>query len=103
MFIDSNHDLNMLKNGPYPYVLKKRILSENGHLSNLECSNLIPKLVKSGTSKIILCHLSSNNNTPEIAYKCAMSSLEKCRFKNIQNVKIYIAPKLNDNILKISC
>lgn len=101
VFIESNHDLDMLKNGPYPYVLKRRILSENGHLSNLECSNLIPKLVESGTSKIVLCHLSSNNNTPEIAYKCAISSLEK--YKDYKNIEIHIAPKFNDNILKISC
>ena len=37
VFIESNHDVQMLKTGPYPYVLKKRILSDNGHLSNADC------------------------------------------------------------------
>ena len=101
VFIESNHDVDMLKKGPYPYVLKQRIMSKNGHLSNAECADIIPKLVEQGTSKFILCHLSSNNNTPEIAYKSVISSLKKYNFKENKMPEIYIAPKVNDNMIKI--
>ena len=67
--IEANHDLEMLKNGPYPYFLKKRILSDHGHLCNDECGKLALSLANSGTKHIILGHLSRENNTPEIAHK----------------------------------
>lgn len=65
--IESNHDIEMLKNGSYPYMLKKRILGEYGHLSNKSCSNALPRLVESGVRRIVLAHLSPENNRPAIA------------------------------------
>ncbi|MBQ4151193.1 MAG: MBL fold metallo-hydrolase [Clostridia bacterium] len=69
--IESNHDLNMLKNGPYPAWLKMRIGSARGHLSNSDCAAFIPELIASGTSDIMLAHLSGENNTPDTALECA--------------------------------
>ncbi|MBR3988505.1 MAG: MBL fold metallo-hydrolase [Clostridia bacterium] len=75
--IESNHDIDMLRCGPYPYVLKKRILSDKGHLSNKACAEELPELVKSGVNRIILGHLSKENNTPLLAYNTSLESLTK--------------------------
>lgn len=73
--IESNHDVRMLQMGPYPYVLKKRIMSSSGHLSNESCADFLPKLVQSGTSRFVLAHLSRENNMPQIAYAESENSL----------------------------
>lgn len=67
--IESNHDIDMLKHGPYPYSLKQRILGAKGHLSNELCAKLLPHLVKHGTEAFMLAHLSEENNHPDIAYR----------------------------------
>lgn len=69
--IESNHDLEMLKNGPYPASLKARIRSPFGHLSNEECAAFLPELAASGTKNVLLAHLSAENNTPQAAYAAA--------------------------------
>lgn len=69
--IESNHDTDMLKNGPYPAWLKMRIGSSNGHLSNTDCSAFLPELIASGTKDILLAHLSDENNSPDTALSCA--------------------------------
>jgi phosphoribosyl 1,2-cyclic phosphodiesterase len=65
--LESNYDDKMLREGPYPYSLKYRIGSNNGHLSNIECANTILRLMGDGAKKFRLCHLSRTNNTPVIA------------------------------------
>lgn len=97
IFMESNHDIEMLKNGPYPWYLKKRILSDIGHLSNNACSGILNKLILSGTKKFVLCHLSSTNNTPEIAYNSAFKTLENTGIKDFE---LYVAPK--ENVGKIN-
>ena len=67
--IESNHDVEMLMTGPYPEELKKRILSRHGHLSNADCTDLATELVKSGASRLLLAHLSEQNNHPALAYE----------------------------------
>lgn len=67
VLLEANYDVEMLRNGPYPYYLKTRIFSNNGHLSNLDCGKFAAKLVENGTTKLILGHLSQDNNTPETA------------------------------------
>ena len=52
--IESNHDVNMLKSGPYPYILKKRVLSMTGHLSNEDCSKVLPTLIENGVTHLML-------------------------------------------------
>ena len=73
---ESNHDVGMLRNGAYPYMLKRRILSEKGHLSNDSCAELITGLVTGGTTRIYLGHLSRQNNIPELAFQTSKSSLD---------------------------
>lgn len=68
VLLESNHDIDMLKNGRYPAVLKRRILSETGHLSNADAAKTVLKLIKGGTQHIMLGHLSNENNTPTAAY-----------------------------------
>lgn len=96
LIIESNHDIEMLKNGPYPKFLKKRILSDKGHLSNSECYKVLKDLITTGVKKIILCHLSEINNTPEIAYNSALSAIQKS-----SDCDIYVAPKENISNLQI--
>ncbi|MEG1427371.1 MAG: MBL fold metallo-hydrolase, partial [Oscillospiraceae bacterium] len=73
--LESNHDIAMLQTGPYPYPLKRRILSDTGHLSNKSCAEFLPSLHKSGTRKYLLAHISSENNTPDIAYQSSLCSM----------------------------
>jgi phosphoribosyl 1,2-cyclic phosphodiesterase len=68
VLLESNHDIDMLINGPYPAYLKQWILSDKGHLSNIDASSLIQSHGRS-LSLALLAHLSGNNNTPEIAEK----------------------------------
>lgn len=75
VMIESNHDVAMLQNGPYPYVLKRRILSDRGHLSNDVCSQTVTELVNEGTARFCLAHLSKENNFPELAYQTSVSAL----------------------------
>ena len=75
LFLESNHDVDMLKNGFYPYPLKKRILSDRGHLSNDAAAELAKKLYTTGVRRIILAHLSRENNTEPIAYSTVRSAL----------------------------
>lgn len=64
VLLESNHDEEMLRYGPYPFYLKKRILSDRGHLSNTACAAFARELAERGTGRIILGHLSRENNTP---------------------------------------
>lgn len=86
--IESNHDVEMLMNGDYPYHLKQRILGDEGHLSNIDCSNYLAKFIGDKTKKVILIHLSEDNNCPEIALETLAKTLEK-KQKSVD--KIYIA------------
>lgn len=61
--LEANHDLDMLKNGPYPYYLKERIASERGHLSNTQSAELLEDLLDDRLECIIGMHVSQNNNT----------------------------------------
>ncbi len=67
--IESNHDPKMVMEGPYPYVLKQRVLSDTGHLSNEMTGKYLQELIGLNTKKIILAHLSETNNTESLAIK----------------------------------
>ena len=73
--LESNYDPQMLRNGPYPYYLRSRIEGPRGHLSNAECSAKIMELIQSGCKKFALCHLSGENNTPDLALQCVFNTL----------------------------
>lgn len=74
--IEANHDLQMLRSGNYPFHLKRRILSDRGHLSNVDCAGLAKHLARSGTRYIILGHLSRENNLPGVARRTVAAALE---------------------------
>jgi len=69
LMIESNHDVNMLQVGPYPYPLKQRILGDKGHLSNENAGKLLSRILHDNMKHIILGHLSQENNIPELAYE----------------------------------
>lgn len=71
--IESNHDIEMLKNGKYPFHLQQRILSDNGHLSNEECARYLVKYIGEDTKYIYLAHLSDENNSPDKALETVKS------------------------------
>lgn len=73
--IEANHDLERLRLGLYPAYLKLRILSGHGHLSNGDCAALARRLCESGTRRLILGHLSRENNTPALALQAVLSAL----------------------------
>lgn len=75
VMLESNHDEGMLRNGPYPYYLKRRILSDVGHLSNIACAETVTELLKSGAARFFLAHLSTENNFPDLAYQTSLSAL----------------------------
>lgn len=68
VLLESNHDIHMLKNGEYPVSVKRRILSNKGHISNDVAADTMVKLILGGTKKIALAHLSEHSNTPEAAF-----------------------------------
>lgn len=68
VILESNHDPEMLENGPYPYPLKERIASRRGHLSNPDCACFAAHLCRTGTRALMLAHLSETNNTPACAF-----------------------------------
>lgn len=86
--IEANHDEMLLRYGPYPYVLKRRVLSEHGHLSNDASALLAEKLCAAGTTKLILAHLSRENNRPELALQTVGMHLDKAGYCP----EIYAAP-----------
>ena len=69
VLIESNHDINMLQIGPYPYALKRRIWGNKGHLSNETCGNLLNEIISDRLKNVILGHLSKEINLPELAYE----------------------------------
>jgi phosphoribosyl 1,2-cyclic phosphodiesterase len=79
--VESNYDMDMLMSGPYTYELKMRIVQGCGHLSNDECASAIRRFWHPGLRNIFLCHLSENNNTHELAYKCSLEALESLGVK----------------------
>lgn len=76
LIIESNHDLEMLMNGSYPWPLKNRINGEEGHLSNDDTADLLPRIIGDNFPRILLAHLSKDNNIPALAYITVKNSLE---------------------------
>ncbi len=90
VIFESNHDPEMLRCGCYPEILKSRILSDKGHLSNQACSEFLPYLAANGTKRIILAHLSGDNNTPQKAFELSKCALSRAGY---ENVCLEVAPR----------
>ncbi len=75
LILESNHDLEMLKVGPYPWAVKQRVMGRRGHLSNDVVSDFIRDDLDSGTATLVLGHISENNNHPELVRLVASQAL----------------------------
>ena len=75
LLLESNHDAEMLKVGPYPWNLKKRIAGQHGHLSNDTAGEVVAYMAEKGTKCFLLGHLSKENNFPELAYQTVCNAL----------------------------
>ena len=93
VIIEANHDLEMLRNGRYPYYLKRRILSDTGHLSNVDSAKMCVMLAKNGTKSIWLGHLSNENNTPDLAYNTVKNALLEEGIKVGSGVGLNVLPR----------
>ena len=99
VLLESNHDTSMLIDGPYPYFLKRRILSVNGHLSNDQAAKLAVSLARTGTTKFLFGHLSDTNNSPDIVLNTMLSSFEQEGFYNGKNIDIAVANRYSPSKL----
>ncbi len=75
VLIESNHDERMLRYGPYPPLTKQRILSDRGHLSNPACASELAELIRRGSTRFYLGHISGENNTALLAYETSFNAL----------------------------
>lgn len=93
VMLESNHDIEMLKVGKYPYFLKRRILSDHGHLSNEAAGMAVYELLNTGVREVMLGHLSKENNFPELAYETVKGILEQKDVKIGEDINIELAPR----------
>lgn len=98
IMLESNHDVNMLMQGAYPPVLKRRILSDFGHLSNAQTAEVIQKLAHSRVKTIILAHLSEHNNTKELAFASAVEALAASGLTEGRDVTVYVADQYENEV-----
>lgn len=89
LLLEANHDVEKLCSGPYPYYLKRRILSEEGHLSNAAAAEFAVEAAQWGVSEIVLAHLSAENNTPAMAFDTVARSLSNAGF----TLPLSVAPR----------
>ena len=75
LLLESNHDLEMLKDGPYPWSVKQRVLSRVGHLSNHATAEFLARDYDGGAHTIVLGHLSEQNNDPSLALLAAEQAI----------------------------
>lgn len=95
LILESNHDPDLLKNGPYPPVLQQRVRSNIGHLDNQTAATLLSELFHDDLKHIFLAHISDTNNRPEIALKTSietLQSLTSCNGKKIAPL-VSVAPQ----------
>ncbi|AUS98527.1 MBL fold metallo-hydrolase [Clostridium thermosuccinogenes] len=91
VLLESNHDIEMLKVGPYPWPLKRRILGDRGHLSNEMAGKVAVHMAQRGTRKFLLGHLSKENNFPELAYQTVYNALSEQKIKVGSDVTLEVA------------
>ena len=101
ILLESNHDIDMLKRGPYPPFLKVRIMSDKGHISNSVCASEVLRLFEKGTERFILGHLSLNNNTPLLARSTSESVLMDIGAKNGKDYILNVAASKENGVMVI--
>ncbi len=93
VLLESNYESSLLSLCDYPYYLKRRIASNTGHLSNDSCAQELVRLVRTGSTRLILGHLSENSNTPENAYQASTCALESSGMREGLDYTLEIAPR----------
>lgn len=93
ILLESNHDVEMLKFGPYPYPLKRRILSDIGHLSNEACGRAIVEIAGSNHKTIVLGHLSKTNNYPDLAFQTVLNILNENGIELNKDITLSLAKR----------
>ena len=83
LLLESNHDAQLLRTGPYPWSVKQRVAGPNGHLSNAESALMAREITHRGLRHLVLCHLSQINNRPEIALRAMRTALRGAGFKGV--------------------
>lgn len=95
LVIEANHDEHLLLNGPYPTYLKERILSPRGHQSNVTCADVLARNYHPGLRNIWLCHLSQENNDPDVAYRTIADALRLAGAELGQDVRLTVLERTN--------
>ena len=98
IMLESNHDVDMLVKGEYSYPLKKRIMSNFGHLSNAQATEVLSKLIGSSVKNVILSHLSEKNNTRELAFNSAVNMYAANGLTEGKDVNVYVADQYKNEI-----
>ena len=95
LLLESNHDIDMLKEGDYPYYLKRRILGEKGHLSNETAGKLLAWVIcqNSKLKNVFLGHLSKENNTPKVAYDTVKRILSDYNIEAGRDFNLFLAQR----------
>ncbi len=93
LVFEANHDVDMLRNGPYPYPLKQRISGPNGHLSNQQCAEGLVDFIRSGTEQVYLAHLSKENNTESLCLCTVKNILRRAGISAERDVRLQVAPR----------
>ena len=88
LVLEANHDVDMVRRGPYPQRLKQRILGQRGHLNNEDCARALCELAESGTRAVFLSHLSTDNNLPELAYNTVCGALSAAGFDVGNDIRV---------------
>ncbi len=91
LMLESNHDIEMLDNGNYPYYLKKRIRSDHGHLCNEMAGKTLAELAYNGAKRFVIGHLSRENNSPDIAFETVASLISGNGFSVGESIELYVA------------
>ena len=98
LLFEANHDIDMLRNGSYPWSLKKRILGEKGHLSNVASGEALSEIMNERLKFIFLGHLSSENNEPHRAYETVEKILESRNIRVGKDVQLDMASRYSNSM-----
>ncbi len=94
LVLEANHDIRMLETGPYPYPLKRRIMSDLGHLSNEAAGDLLAEVLNDQLNALLLCHLSQENNYPALAREAVrVEAGEQSDPDRLEGLDITTAPR----------
>jgi phosphoribosyl 1,2-cyclic phosphodiesterase len=84
LVLEFNHDPELMDRGPYPFVLRKRILGDRGHLSNAQAASMLEKLVSANLHTLVLAHLSQKTNTESLALEAAHGVLQRLGMTHVR-------------------